>query len=209
MQLLQSRALPLGYPAHRLAKINSLCSSACRRKSLVYFPLPNPSSRRRFQSSPGLNIPAGVMMPVINSAGVTSNPALNAPLVGLATRTYSRRPRDVTPHAPRTSPRGALQSECRNRAFKFQSMVDKRNRHVKWNAVPFRQHRLGVSADFVRHFAGAAQGPVAAHNHQVNFPRCMRWPAALSAMIWCEIFCCASSHAVSVAPCERGRVSSQ
>ena len=43
--------------------------------------------RRRAHNSRGLKIPAGVMMPVINSAGVTSNPGLRAPLVGLATRT--------------------------------------------------------------------------------------------------------------------------
>jgi len=37
-------------------------------------------------------------------------------------------------------------------------------------------------------------------------PRCIRCPAALSAIIWCDTFCCASSHAVRVAPGERGRV---
>ncbi len=50
----------------------------------------HPSSLRRAQSSRGLNIPAGVMMPVISSAGVTSNPGFKALLVGLATRTYTR-----------------------------------------------------------------------------------------------------------------------
>jgi hypothetical protein len=49
--------------------------------------LPKPNCRRRAHSSCGLKIPAGVMMPVINSAGVTSNPGFRAPLVGLATRT--------------------------------------------------------------------------------------------------------------------------
>jgi hypothetical protein len=39
------------------------------------------------QSSFGLKMPTGVMMPVIKSGGVTSNPGFRAPLVGLATRT--------------------------------------------------------------------------------------------------------------------------
>ena len=46
-----------------------------------------PSSRRRAHNSRGFRIPTGVMMPVIKSAGVTSKPGFNAPLVGLATRT--------------------------------------------------------------------------------------------------------------------------
>lgn len=47
-----------------------------------------PSCRRRCQSSFGLKIPTGVMMPVIKLGGVTSKPGFRAPLVGLATRTY-------------------------------------------------------------------------------------------------------------------------
>jgi hypothetical protein len=50
-----------------------------------------PSRPRLAPSSRGLKIPSGVMMPVISSGGVTSNPGLRAPLVGLATRTYVRR----------------------------------------------------------------------------------------------------------------------
>src|ERR1022692_4972519 len=46
----------------------------------------NPSFSRCTRSSRGLNIPWGVMTPVINSAGVTSNPGLHASLVGLDTR---------------------------------------------------------------------------------------------------------------------------
>lgn len=46
-----------------------------------------PSKRRFFQSSRGLKMPAGVMMPVMSSGGVTSKPGLNAWLVGFATRT--------------------------------------------------------------------------------------------------------------------------
>src|SRR5882724_8831095 len=46
-----------------------------------------PSSRRLAHNSPGLKIPAGVMIPVINSAGVTSKPGFKAMLDGLATRT--------------------------------------------------------------------------------------------------------------------------
>ena len=50
MQLLQSRALPLGYPAHRPVKINELFS----RASLYFVRLPlKPSSRRRLHSSFG------------------------------------------------------------------------------------------------------------------------------------------------------------
>ena len=45
------------------------------------------SSLRRRQRSRGLKMPAGVMMPVMSSAGVTSKAGFRAPLVGLATRT--------------------------------------------------------------------------------------------------------------------------
>lgn len=45
------------------------------------------SNSRRRHNSPGLKIPAGVMIPVIRSGGVTSNPGLNAELEGFATRT--------------------------------------------------------------------------------------------------------------------------
>ena len=44
-----------------------------------------PSRFRFFQSSDGLKIPAGVMTPVIKSAGVTSKPGFRARLPGLAT----------------------------------------------------------------------------------------------------------------------------
>ena len=47
----------------------------------------NPKRSRFGQRSAGLNIPSGVMMPVISSGGVTSNPGLRAALAGLATRT--------------------------------------------------------------------------------------------------------------------------
>ena len=50
-------------------------------------PAHQPSDRRCFHSSVGWKIPTGVMRPVINSAGVTSNPGLRAPLAGSATRT--------------------------------------------------------------------------------------------------------------------------
>ena len=90
MQLLQSRALPLGYPA--ASNGCSVCRAAHTISSFVAqlflpadYPV-KPSSRRRFQSSCGLKIPSGVMMPVMSSAGVTSKPGLRAPLVGLATR---------------------------------------------------------------------------------------------------------------------------
>ena len=46
-----------------------------------------PRRWRLSQSSCGLKIPAGVIMPVINSEGVTSKPGLRAPLPGFATRT--------------------------------------------------------------------------------------------------------------------------
>ena len=36
--------------------------------------------------------------------------------------------------------------------------------------MPLRQHRLGVSADFIRDFARAPKGAVAAHNHKIDFP---------------------------------------
>ena len=46
-----------------------------------------PSRRRFFHNSRGLKIPAGVMMPLIKSGGVTSKPGFRAPLAGFATRT--------------------------------------------------------------------------------------------------------------------------
>ena len=79
MRLLQSPALPLGYPATPKIKAN-FDSHPGQVQSA------KPSLRRCAQSSFGLKIPTGVMMPVINSAGVTSNPGFRAPLVGLATR---------------------------------------------------------------------------------------------------------------------------
>ena len=49
---------------------------------------PHRPRRRRFcQSWPGGKMPSGVMIPVINSGGVTSKPGLRAPLEGLAIRT--------------------------------------------------------------------------------------------------------------------------
>src|ERR1019366_2166747 len=54
-------------------------------------------------------------------------------------------------------------------AFQIPINRRKRNRHVKWNAVSFCQNRFGVSADFVRNFAGAAECAVAADNDQINF----------------------------------------
>ena len=88
MQLLQSRALPLGYPATRDDEVNFVShAEASSSFASNRFQPANPNSRRRFQSSCGLKIPTGVMMPVINSAGVTSKPGLRAPLVGFATRT--------------------------------------------------------------------------------------------------------------------------
>jgi hypothetical protein len=62
------------------------------------------SSARRFHKSCGLKIPSGVMMPVTNSAGVTSKPGLRAGLVGFATRITQRLPvRSSRPTAPSTS----------------------------------------------------------------------------------------------------------
>ena len=49
--------------------------------------LDHPKAARFRQSSPGLKMPAGVMMPVTSSPGVTSKPGFRASLVGLATRT--------------------------------------------------------------------------------------------------------------------------
>ena len=80
MRLLQSPALPLGYPA--TPKINANFDSQAGQVQSA-----NPNRRRCVHSSFGLKIPTGVMMPVINSGGVTSNPGFRAPLVGLATRT--------------------------------------------------------------------------------------------------------------------------
>ena len=84
MRLLQSPALPLGYPATR----NFEANFDLRPEQVQFRHVqPKPNSCRCVQSSFGLNIPAGVMMPVINSGGVTSKPGFRAPLVGFATRT--------------------------------------------------------------------------------------------------------------------------
>ncbi len=123
IRLLQSPALPLGYPAASTAnhssvfqdrKANFSESGACQLRiqtnELRQSPLrprpiklgqlrpsqlppvqcappAKPSSRRRAHSSRGLKIPAGVIIPVTNSGGVTSKPGLQAALVGLAVRT--------------------------------------------------------------------------------------------------------------------------
>ena len=79
MRLLQSPALPLGYPATRV--FNTKFDSHAEQVQST-----NPNLRRCSQSSFGLKIPTGVMMPVINSGGVTSKPGFRAPLVGFATR---------------------------------------------------------------------------------------------------------------------------
>ena len=51
-----------------------------------------PSLAPFFQRWRGLKMPSGVMMPVINSCGVTSKAGLRAVLPGLATRTDCLRP---------------------------------------------------------------------------------------------------------------------
>ena len=46
----------------------------------------------------------------------------------------------------------------------------KRYRDVKRNLVTRSQHGLRVGANFVRHFAGASERPVAADDDEINFP---------------------------------------
>ena len=79
------RLPPKSYIALPPAQVPFFPSFFARVSRALYFLYPR--QRRFFQSSRGLNIPAGVIRPVINSAGVTSNPGLRAWLVGLATRT--------------------------------------------------------------------------------------------------------------------------
>ncbi len=69
-------------------------------------------------------MPAGVMIPVIKGAGVTSNPGFLAPLVGLAIRTCSRLPRAVTPQAPKTSSADRSSIGMSEPRVKSQSIVD-------------------------------------------------------------------------------------
>ena len=56
-----------------------------------------PSLALFFQRWRGLKMPSGVIMPVINSGGVTSKAGLRAVLPGLATRTDCLRPPSVMP----------------------------------------------------------------------------------------------------------------
>ena len=62
-----------------------------------------PSLALFFQRWRGLKMPSGVMMPVINSGGVTSKAGLRAVLPGLATRTDCLRPPSGMPQARSTS----------------------------------------------------------------------------------------------------------
>src|ERR1017187_3157897 len=117
MRLLQSPALPLGYPATQI--FNTKFDS---RPGQVQSAKPN--LRRCVQSSFGLKIPTGVMMPVINSGGVTSNPGFRAPLVGLATRMYSRWLRLLIPQAPKTSCSCLSSIGMSKPRFNFQSIVE-------------------------------------------------------------------------------------
>jgi hypothetical protein len=59
----------------------------------------------------------------------------------------------------------------RNVETRFQVPIDggEGNGDVEGNFMARRQDRFGVGADFVRHFAGAAEGAVAADNDEVNF----------------------------------------
>ena len=58
--------------------VNRLLAALKQRKTMFAKP------RRRFHSSSGLKIPAGVIIPMINSAGVTSKPGLRAARVSFA-----------------------------------------------------------------------------------------------------------------------------
>src|SRR2546430_15914459 len=58
-----------------------LCLSVVKNHPL------KPNCFRCFHNSLGLKMPAGMMMPVINSGGVTSNPGFRAWLFGFAVRT--------------------------------------------------------------------------------------------------------------------------
>src|SRR5476651_2478264 len=113
-------------PRHRddEVKFVSRANQVKFRGELLHEPA-NPNSLRRFQSSSGLKIPTGVMMPVINSAGVTSKPGLRAPLVGFATRTNSRLPREFFPHAPSTSLSLRSSIGIFKPDFRFQSIVER------------------------------------------------------------------------------------
>ena len=70
-------------------------------------------------------MPTGVIMPVINSAGVISNPGLKASLLGLATRTYWRLPRPS--YSPGAKDFAASRSSIGiwTPSVRVQSMVDK------------------------------------------------------------------------------------
>ena len=74
-------------PRHPLSAYPLLARVQVPFFPLVSAPRPYPRRRRSFHKSFGLTMPAGVMMPVINSGGVTSKPGFRAGLVGLAMRT--------------------------------------------------------------------------------------------------------------------------
>ena len=69
-------------------------------------------------------IPTGVMIPVINSAGVTSNAGFNAELLGFAVRTYVRLLPLATPHAPNTSASSRSSIGIASPDDSFQSIVE-------------------------------------------------------------------------------------
>src|ERR1700677_2781645 len=98
------RAVPYHLATPPICRQKRIFICLQRKSSFVspFCPLPSPTlcgasfrltppygvSRERFFHRPfGLIVPTGVMIPVINSGGVTSNPGLRARLDGLAIRT--------------------------------------------------------------------------------------------------------------------------
>ena len=71
------------------------------------------------------------------------------------------------------------------------------------------RNRLGVGANLVRHLTGASEDALAADNDQANLAALTQMTGRIVGDDPVRVPCCDSSHAVRVAPCERGRVSSQ
>src|ERR1044071_71485 len=116
---------------HHTTRFTTPIGRRCGEKTRERTYCDQPNSRRRRQSSQGRKIPAGVIMPVMRSAGVTSKPGFNARLEGLATIMKEFLVLSFeflverTPRAPSTSLSLRSSIGMSMPDFKFQSMVDK------------------------------------------------------------------------------------
>ena len=149
-------------------------------------------------------------MPVTSRAGVTSKAGFAAGVPAGATRTACAVPVRVAGRA-RASPRPASRSSIGISAHAVvERPVDARGGHagVERHAVVARRERDQVGADLVAHVAARGRAVGCRRSTTSTCPRCITWPAAVSAISVCGTPARPSSHAVRLAPWLRGRVSS-